>query len=113
MVIFVVVANFLIGITCLFIARKVWQIKHKIAAINERLIYLEIVIGRVLQPAPNAIMKAQRSTGKLRDRCEQLGIKYEQMQKVVAVVSLGQSFWRYRRFIPSWSSNRGSFSKNR
>lgn len=113
MVVFVVAVNFLIGLACLFIARKIWQVKRKIAAINERLIHIEIVIGRVLQPAPNAIMKAQRGTGRLRDRCEQLGIKYEQLQKIVSILSLGQAFWRYRRVMPFWRSGQNTSKKNR
>ncbi|MDX2230988.1 MAG: hypothetical protein NW220_15215 [Leptolyngbyaceae cyanobacterium bins.349] len=95
----VVINNFLFGLACLWIARKIWLFRRKVAVIAERILSVEQTVHRVLYPAPNAIAKAQRSTSRLRERYVQLGIQYERVQQIVSILSLVQLFMRYGRVL--------------
>jgi hypothetical protein len=98
-VVFVVINNFLLGIACLWIARKIWFFRRRVAVIADRILLIEQKVHRVLYPAPNAIRKAQRGTSRLRERYEKLGIQYARVQQIVSILSLAQLFVRYGRVL--------------
>lgn len=95
----VVVANFLFGIACLWIAIKIWRFRCKLAIISDRILGVEQAVHRVLYPAPNAIHKAQAGTSKLREKYAQLGVQYERVQQIISILSLVQLFMRYGRMV--------------
>jgi len=99
MVAFVVIHNFLVGLVCLMVARRIWQFRCNLAVIADRILAVERAVDHVLYPAPNAIRKAQAGANRLRNRYEQLGIQYARIQQIMSILSISQLFWRYRRLV--------------
>jgi hypothetical protein len=98
-VVLVVVNNFLFGIACLWIARRIWKFRLKLAKISDQILGIERAVHRVLYPAPGYITKAQMSTSKARDRYAKLGVQYEKIQQILSILSLAQLFLRYGRVL--------------
>lgn len=99
LVIVVTTYNFLFGLACLMIAKRLWRFQHKVAIIADRILSVEQAVHRVLYPAPNALRRAQASTSRLRDYYHQLGIQYERVQQIISILSLAQLFLRYGRLV--------------
>lgn len=106
----VVIANFLFGIACLWIAFKIWQFRRKLAVISDRILGVEQAVHRVLYPAPNAMRKAQVGTSHLREKYAQLGVQYERVQQILSILSLVQLFMRYGQVVMPQS--RSPYGKN-
>jgi hypothetical protein len=104
MVTFVVLANGLIGVVCLFVALKIWQFRRKLAQITETMLMVERVIHRALNPAPNAILKAKGGTYRLRQNYERLGIQIQKIEGLLVLFRLGEIVWQRRRFL-SYGTN--------
>lgn len=102
-VVLVVLNNFLFGIACLWIARRVWQFRRKLAKISDQILGVEQSVHGVLYPAPEFILKGKTSTSKLRDRYAQLGVQYEKIQQILSILSLMQLFLRYGQALTSRS----------
>lgn len=98
-VVLVVINNFLFGIACLWIARRILQFRRKLAKISDQILGVERAVHRVLYPAPGYLAKAQMSTSKLRDRYAKLGVQYEKIQQILSILSLAQLFLRYGRIL--------------
>lgn len=111
-VVLVVLNNFLFGIACLWMARRVWQFRRKLARISDQILGIEQAVHRVLYPAPGYLVKAQMSTSKLRDRYAQLGVQYEKIQRILSILSLAQLFLRYGRILVPTSRSPKPASKS-
>jgi len=98
-VVLVVLNNFLFGIACLWIARRVWRFRVKLTKISDQILGIEQAVHRVLYPAPGYIVKAQIGTNKLREHYARLGIQYERIQQILSILSLAQLFLRYGRIL--------------
>lgn len=96
MIIFVVIHNLLFGLACLWIARTMWQVRSKLISITNTLDYVDAVMTGFFSAAPAAILKGQSSAGQVRDRYRQLGIQFDQIQRIMSLLNTGQSLWRYR-----------------
>ncbi|MDX2215101.1 MAG: hypothetical protein SFY66_17575 [Oculatellaceae cyanobacterium bins.114] len=99
MVTVVVILNSLIGLACLYAAWRVWRLRQALATIADSLIAAERNTHRVLNNAPNAIIKGQLGVYQVRQQTQQL----QKVQQILALVSsLGQlptaqlPFWRQR-----------------
>ncbi|MGI0490062.1 hypothetical protein ACN4EK_32085 [Pantanalinema rosaneae CENA516] len=96
MLIIVLVANLLIGLTCLFVAWQVWQLRRSLAQVTQTLLYVEEAVHGVLYGAPGAILIAKQGTYQLRKNYRQLEGQLQRMQKVMGLLSLGQFLWQRR-----------------
>lgn len=110
-VVLIVLNNFLFGIACLWIARKIWRFRLKLARITDQILGIEQAVHRVLYPAPGYIVKAQKGTSQLRERYAKLGVQYEKVQQILSILSLAQLFLRYGRILVPQSRSPKSVGK--
>lgn len=96
MLIIVLVANLLIGLTCLLVAWQVWQLRRSLAQVTHTLLYVEEAVHGVLYGAPGAILIAKRGTHQLRKNYRQLEGQLQRMQQVMGLLSMGQFLWQRR-----------------
>ncbi len=94
MITVVVVLNVLISLLCLYVARQVWNLRRSLAATADVLTLVERNTHNVLYGAPQAISQGQLGVHSLRGRYQQLELQLQQVQKVLTVLGLVQSFWR-------------------
>jgi len=94
MVTVILILNVLTGLVCLFVAWKIWQLKTQLATIANTLLAVERSVYNVLHGAPGYIQKGQSGTHSLRIKYQGLGYKLQQLQKILALLSLGQALWR-------------------
>lgn len=99
MTILVLTYNFLFGVACLLIAKRLWAFKCKLSSLTDQILGVEQAIHQVLYPAPRAIMKAKTGTSWLRDRYQQAGIQYERVQQILGILSLAQLILRYGNWL--------------
>lgn len=96
MLIIVLVANLLIGLTCLVVAWQVWQLRRSLARVTHTLLDVEAAVHGVLYGAPGAILIAKRGTHQLRKSYRQLEGQLQRMQQVMGLFSVGQFLWQRR-----------------
>jgi hypothetical protein len=106
MVTVVVVLNLLISLLCLYGAWWVWNLRRSLAAATKVLTDAERSTYAVLHGAPNAISQGQLGSRGLRDRYQQLELQLQQVQKVLGLLGLVQSFWRSQSRRLRWRPQR-------
>jgi uncharacterized protein YoxC len=112
MLTFVVIANLLIGLTCLVVAWQVWKLRKSLAQVADTLDSVERSVYDVLHPAPGYIYKGQSGTRSLRQKYQSLQPQVDRLQRALAFLSLGQTLWRRRSlFSPSPKSGRKTGSR--
>jgi hypothetical protein len=106
MLTFVLIANLLIGLTCLVVAWQIWKLRKSLSQVANTLDSVERSVYNVLHPAPGYIYKGKSGSGALRQKYRRLQPQVERLQRAMALLSLGQTLWR-RRSILSPSAKPG------
>lgn len=96
MVTLVVVLNTLIALVCLYVAWRIGKLRRQLAKIADTLTSAERSTNKVLSKGPKGIYKGQKGVHRLAERYQQLDVQLQQMQKVLALLSLGQKLWQKR-----------------
>jgi hypothetical protein len=99
MVTVVVIVNFAIALTLLYIAYRICQIRQQLARIANTLIAVERNTQAVLRGAPDAIIISQVSIRRLRQGNEPLQLQLQRVRRVLSLLVFGRQVWQ--RF--SWS----------
>lgn len=94
MVLFVVITNLVLGLICLSFAQRLWQLKLKLTKIAGTTLAVEQYFYQLLYNAPNKLNKATLSVNRARYSYQGLEQKLQKIQKLLALLNLGQSLWR-------------------
>ncbi|GCL35907.1 hypothetical protein SR1949_10070 [Sphaerospermopsis reniformis] len=99
MVIIVVLINIMISIMLLYIARLLWQLKHKLGIIADRLNSYEHALHTVLYTVPANIYTGQQQIYELWQKHQNLKLQIQQVQQILNLVLLGRNIWqRYKKY---------------
>ncbi len=96
MVIAVIVTNLVIALGCLYAAWQVWQIRGALSKAADAVLSYERACHSGLSGSPDALYKAQRGVGELRQQYQKLGPQMQRVRQVLALVGLGRSAWQQR-----------------
>lgn len=96
MVTVVVVLNTFIALINFYIAWRVWKIRRVVAGAAKAILAAERSTYKVLHGAPNAISKGQTGVSAVRSRYQQLELQIQQVQQIVALLSLVGKVWQGR-----------------
>ena len=88
MLISVILINLGISLLCLFVAWKIWKLRKTLSKVADTLINAERQTHQVLYGAPNAIIKGQYGTRRLRTQYGRLNAQLVKVQQLLAVVTL-------------------------
>ncbi|PZV11688.1 MAG: hypothetical protein DCF22_13950 [Leptolyngbya sp.] len=113
MVQFVVITNVVLGLICLRLAQRLWQLKLKLTKIAGSILGVEQYFYRLLYNAPTKLNKATVSVNRARYGYQGLEQKLQKIQKFLALLNLGQSFWRQQGIFNQVSGVRGQKSGKR
>ncbi len=97
MVIVVVVINLALALMLLYGAWRVRKLRQPLGRIADIISRFERSIHRVLQAAPNAILKGQLGIQLLGQKRSQLEPQLQRVRLVLTLLGLGQQVWR--RFV--------------
>jgi len=106
----VVVSNVVIGLLCLLTAGYLWRLKQRLTRAADTLLAFERSVQRVLSRAPDVIDERHSGIQQLRAAYQGLEPQWQQVQKALALLSLGQALWQ-RRFLltqPTRSTRRAT-----
>jgi len=92
----VLVFNLLVALICLYAALQVWRLRLSLAKVTDTLESIERSTHEVLDGAPEAIVKGQMGVYQLRQKYQQIGPQLQQVQKALALLSVGQFVWQQR-----------------
>lgn len=95
MVIVVVVVNGILALGLLAVAWKLWQLRQRLVWARLTLTQAEVQLRQTLQEAPEALMQGQWGLFQVRSLyTQQLIPQLQQVQRAMAIISLGNSLWR-------------------
>jgi hypothetical protein len=108
----VLIANGMIGLVCLLVAWKLWQLKCYLAHAADTLASAERSVHRVLHPAPRYILMGQSGTSHLRQNLAGLEPQIQRIQQLMSLLSLGRLVWQqYLTVTPRPKPGRRRFKK--
>lgn len=90
MVTVVVIINILISLILLYIARRVWQFKQRLANIANRLTAAERRTHAILEKAPENISRRQQNIHLLRQGNQSIQLQIEQVRQIFSLLLVGQ-----------------------
>lgn len=90
----VLMVNALIALICFCAAWQIWRIRRKLAQVTKALTLYERSTHAVLNGAPTGIGMGQKGIYQLRQQYQQLEPQMQKLQRVLSLVSLGQTVWR-------------------
>ncbi|GAX44772.1 hypothetical protein NIES4075_57910 [Tolypothrix sp. NIES-4075] len=90
MVTVVVIINLLISLILLYIARRVWQLKKRLANIANRLAAAERCTHAVLDKAPSNISRRQQNIHNLRQGNQSIQVQIQQVRQIFSLLLVGQ-----------------------
>lgn len=99
MVQFVVITNVVLGLICLRLAQTLWQLKLRLTKIAGTTLAVEQYFYRLLYNAPNKLNKTTLSVNRARYSYQGLEQKLQKIQKLLALLNLGQSLWRQQSVV--------------
>ncbi len=109
--------NLAIALFCFYVAWRLWRLAQTLGAVADAMVVWERSTHKTLNPAviPPAILLGQRGTARLRGRYAQLQRQLQQLQQVVAVVSLipMASRWVGLDIRPRWFSPGGQVARTK
>jgi hypothetical protein len=91
---FVVSMNFLLGLICLLVARRIWLLRRQLTQISGSILAVEQYMYGLLYGAPPKLQRSKLSINHARYRYQGLESKVQQIQKFLALVTLGQTLWK-------------------
>jgi hypothetical protein len=98
MVTIVVIINTGISLTLLYIARRVWKFKQRLANIANRLTAAERYTHAVLDKAPENISRRQQNIHNLRQGNQSIEVQIQQVRQIFSLLLVGQQI--QRRYFP-------------
>ena len=100
MVTVVVILNLLITLLCLYVAWRMWQLRRVLAKATDALIAAEHSTHKVLNDAPEFVLRGQTGVAHLRKQYLRAAVQLQKAQQILTLLGLGQFVWkRYGRFI--------------
>jgi hypothetical protein len=96
MVVFVLIANSLLALLCLFTAWQMLRLRRYFAKVAETLTAVERSTHNVLYRAPEFILTGQWGTRQLRQKYQALQPQYQQLQQTLSLLNLGFALWQRR-----------------
>ncbi|NEU75152.1 hypothetical protein PI95_021970 [Hassallia byssoidea VB512170] len=90
MVTVIVIINLLISLILLYIARRVWQLKKRLANIANRLTAAERCTHAVLDKAPSNISIRQQNIHNLRQGNQSIQVQIQQVRQIFSLLLVGQ-----------------------
>ncbi|WP_052128697.1 hypothetical protein [Neosynechococcus sphagnicola] len=93
----VLIFNFSIALACLYATWQVWHLRRTLAQVTASLHTIERDTYALLHAAPAAIAQGQIGTRHLRRQYQKLQPQLQQAQQLLAILSLGQWFYRQLR----------------
>lgn len=101
MVAIVLILNMLIAGLCWYGVWRIWQFRQALVRVTAALTLAEQDIKQVLHDASDTLYQGQIGTAQLRQHYQQVLLRLQQVQQVIALLGLGQLAWRqYRRQFP-------------
>ncbi|MEB3281451.1 MAG: hypothetical protein VKK42_21265 [Lyngbya sp.] len=97
MVVTVICINVLISIVCLYVARRVWQLRRGLARIDRIFTRLEHRANMLLYRTRNFVERGNSASSQLKQKYHSLQQKVEKLEKIIAILRLTQFIlWRQR-----------------
>lgn len=97
MVVTVICINILISIICLYVARRVWQLRRGLARIDRIFIRLEHRANMLLYRTRNFVDRGNSASSQLQQKYDLLQQKVQKLEKIIAIARLTQLLlWRGR-----------------
>ncbi|WP_309476460.1 hypothetical protein [Scytonema millei] len=93
MVTIVVAINLILSVLLCYLARRIWQIRCKLARTADTLIAIERCTRTVLRDAPEIIYCGQDSIYRLRQSGEPLQIQLQQLRQLISLSVIGWQTW--------------------
>lgn len=93
MVAVIVGINLVIAMLCWYVAWQLWLLRRTLANVAEALLIAERNTHNVLYGAPDAIATAQQGSYQLRQSYQRLRVQISQLQRILSLVAVGQTFW--------------------
>ena len=94
----VLILNLLIAGLCWYGVWRICQWRQLLSEVTQALVLIEQSSQISLREAPLVIQQGQAGITQLRQHYQQMVLRFQQMQRVVALFGLGQVTWqRYRR----------------
>lgn len=93
MVSIVVMINTFISLILLYIARRVWKVKQRLANITNRLTAAERWTHAVLDNASANISRRQQNIYNLRQANQSIQIQVEQVRQILSLLLVGQQIY--------------------
>lgn len=113
MVTVVLMLNGLIAALCWYVVWQVWMLRRTLSDVADALLVAEENTHNVLYGAPEAIATAQKGTYQLRQSYQRLLVQIVKLQQVLALLTAGQSAWRWVRQRSRSSRSRPSSRRDR
>ena len=98
MVIVVVIINTLISLILLYVARRVWLLKQRLANLANRLTAAERRTHALLDKAPENISRREQNIHNLRQGNQSIQIQIQQVRQIFSLLLVGQQI--QRRYFP-------------
>ena len=93
----VVLMNVAIAMGCFYLARRTWRLHYKLERLERRILLLDRRVNTVLQQTTHVFEKQQVVSSNLKQRYSRLEVQIQQLQKILTLVNLGLSLWRWQR----------------
>ncbi|MFM2064268.1 MAG: hypothetical protein RLZZ507_3939 [Cyanobacteriota bacterium] len=78
----------------LYIAWQLWQLKHKLGILADRLNSYEGAIHTALYTAPENIYTGQEQIYNLRQKHQNLKLQIQQVRQILNLIQLGRKIWQ-------------------
>lgn len=103
MLVFIIIFNLSLTLLNLYIAIRLWQLRHFLIKVNKTLMRLERRIHKIFYPAPEMILKGYTGTHTIHQSYHRLLFQLEWVTKILSLMNWGIKIW-YRQ---------GKFKKGR
>ncbi len=90
----VILINLVIAFACLYVALRVWKLRHTLAKAADVLSSAERATHAVLSGAPESISKGQQGLDQLGQKYQQLEPQLRKAQQALFVLGIGRSLWQ-------------------
>jgi hypothetical protein len=94
MITVVVIFNLLLAIACLYVARRIWQLKFALAKATDALVSAEQATTRMLSPTPGAMSLVGDRCIEVRQRYQDVELRLLRVQKLLALLGMTRWVWQ-------------------
>lgn len=97
MVVFIIIFNLSLTLLNLYIAIRLWQLRHLLLKVTRTLTRVERRIHKIIYPAPEFILTGQQGTYTLHKSYHKLLFQMELVIKILSLVTFGSKIWQRQR----------------